>query len=80
MYQVEISNQVDQGQDPEVIVQQEQEAKDAKAAEIQAQVMAYQAAQQTQLQNGGAGPVADIEIMKIVNEHAGQFEVIFKQD
>lgn len=80
MYQIKIINQIDQSQDPEVITQQEQEAKDAKHAEIQAQVNAYQIKQQHQLQHGGAGPVAEVEIMKIVNEHAGQFEVIFKQD
>lgn len=46
-----------------------------KTQEIQAKVDAYIAAQQHQLQHGGAGPVADFDIMKIVNEYQGQFEV-----
>lgn len=64
----------------EEIASEEQALKDAKAAEVQAKVDAYKAAQQHQLENGGAGPVAEFEIMKIVNEHNGQFEVVFKQD
>jgi hypothetical protein len=49
---------------------------EAKQAEISAKVAAYQVAQAHQLANGGPGPVADYEIMAIVNEHAGQFQVI----
>lgn len=64
----------------EEIASEEQALKDSKVAEVQAKVDAYKAAQQHQLQHGGPGPVAEFEIMKIVNEHNGQFEVVFKQD
>ena len=36
---------------------------------------AYKLAQQQQLEYGGAGPVADFETMKIVNEHNSIFEI-----
>jgi hypothetical protein len=49
---------------------------EAKQAEISAKVAAYQAAQAHQLQHGGPGPVADYDIMAIVNEHSGEFQVI----
>jgi hypothetical protein len=52
---------------------------EAKQAEITAKVAAYQAAQEHQLQNGGPGPVADYDIMAIVNEHSGEFQVIVKE-
>jgi hypothetical protein len=52
----------------------------SKQAEISAKVAAYQAAQAHQLQHGGPGPVADYEIMAIVNEHNGEFQVIAKQE
>jgi hypothetical protein len=52
----------------------------SKQAEITAKVSAYQAAQAHQLQNGGPGPVADYDIMEIVNEHNGEFEVISKPE
>jgi len=29
---------------------------------------------------GGAGPVADFETMKIVNEYNGQFEIVFEEE
>jgi hypothetical protein len=51
----------------------------SKAAEIQAKVDAYEAAKENQRQNGGPGPVADFEIMKICNEYNCQFEVVFKE-
>lgn len=51
---------------------------DTKTAEIQAEIDAYEAAKKAQFQNGGPGPVADFEIMKIVNEYSGQFEVIIE--
>ena len=90
MYQVKILNTVQSQEWDEVsetmvdrdaatVAAEEQALKDAKAAEIQPKVDAYIAAQQAQLQNGGPGPVADIEIMKIVNEHNGQFKVVFKE-
>lgn len=61
------------------IAAEEQALKDAKAAEIQAKVDAYEAAKEYQRQNGGPGPVADFEIMKICNEHNCEFEVIFEE-
>jgi hypothetical protein len=51
----------------------------SKQAEITAKVEAYKAAQLYQLQHGGPGPVADIDIMVIVNEHNGEFQVVVKQ-
>ena len=49
---------------------------EAKQAEISAKVAAYQAAQDHQLANGGPGPVAEHDIMIIVNEHSAEFEVV----
>ena len=51
---------------------------DTKTAEIQAEIDVYLAAQEYQRKHGGAGPVADFETMKIVNEYSGQFEVIIE--
>ena len=48
----------------------------SKQAEILAKVAAYQAAQAHQLEHGGPGPVADYDIMSIVNEHNGEFEIV----
>ena len=48
----------------------------SKQAEIAAKIAAYKTAQAHQLQHGGPGPVAEHEIMVIVNEHNGEFEVI----
>jgi len=47
-----------------------------KRAEVQSKVDLYEAAKMNQLENGGAGPVASFETMKICNEHSGEFEVI----
>jgi hypothetical protein len=91
MHKIEIHNTVEkyiidqetleaQPRSAEIIAAEEQALKDAKAAEIQSKVDAYKAAQQHQLQHGGPGPSAEFEIMKIVNEHNGQFEVIFKEN
>ncbi len=52
---------------------------EAKQAEISAKVATYTAAQAHQLQHGGPGPVADYDIMEIVNEHNGEFQVVAKQ-
>lgn len=49
-----------------------------KINEIQSKIDIYKIAQQHQLQHGGPGPVTDIEIMQIVNEHNGEFEVIIE--
>jgi hypothetical protein len=51
----------------------------SKQAEVAAKVAAYQAAQAHQLEHGGPGPVADYDIMEIVNEHNGEFQVVAKQ-
>lgn len=91
MYQVEINDEVQAqmwdeatqtfvDRPAEEVQQERQAALDAKTAEIQAKVDAYKAAQLYQRQHGGPGPVADFEIMKITNEHAGQFEVVFKSN
>jgi hypothetical protein len=53
---------------------------EAKQAEISAKVAAYQAAQANQLANGGPGPVAEHDIMVIVNEHSAEFEVTAKPE
>ena len=50
-----------------------------KQTEVAAKVAAYQAAQAHQIEHGGPGPVADYEIMAIVNEHAGQFQIVVKE-
>ena len=60
------------------IAQEEADIKEAKRVEVQVKVDAYEAAKAHQLVNGGAGPVAEHEIMVICNEHSGQFEVVFK--
>lgn len=57
----------------EVILQEKED-------EVQAKVDAYADAIANQLENGGPGPVAEFEIMKIVNEHEGEFEIIFKEE
>jgi len=51
----------------------------SKQAEVAAKVAAYQADQAHQLQHGGPGPVADYDIMAIVNEHNGEFQVVARQ-
>lgn len=88
MYQVKIENTVeDKIKDGNVWVDKTQQQIDleklalvsSKENEIQSKVDAYIAAQQAQLQNGGPGPVGDFDTMKIVNEHNGQFEVVFKE-
>ncbi len=51
----------------------------SKQAEVAAKIAAYQAAQAYQLEYGGPGPVADYEVMSIVNEHNGEFEVVVEE-
>lgn len=63
----------------EEIAAEEQALKDEKYAEIQAKVNAYESAKEFQTKNGGPGPVADFEIMKICNEHNCEFEIVFKE-
>ena len=52
----------------------------SKEQELASKIAAYQAAQAHQLEHGGPGPVADYEVMSIVNEHDGQFQVVAKQE
>jgi len=52
----------------------------SKQSDISEQIAAYKAAQAHQLQHGGPGPVAGYEIMSIVNEHNGEFEVVVKEE
>lgn len=42
---------------------------------IEEKLSQYKKDQKKQLKNGGVGPVADFEIMKIVNEHKGKFDL-----
>ena len=49
-------------------------------SEIEQKIEQYKNAQEYQLQHGGPGPVADEEIMKIVNEHNSIFSVIVERD
>ena len=52
---------------------------DAKQIEIAQKIEAYRAAQAHQLEHGGPGPVADYDVMSIVNEHNGEFQVVVKE-
>lgn len=65
MYQVKIKNR--------------DKTLEERISEIQSQVDSYKAAQEYQSEHGGPGPVADYEIMAIVNEHEGNFEVILPE-
>ena len=51
-----------------------------KTKQTQAEVDIYKTKQEYQKKHGGPGPVATEEIMKIVNEYNGQFEVVFKEE
>ena len=51
-----------------------------KKTQVQIKIQEYKTQQLNQLQNGGPGPVADYEIMKIVNEHNSEFEVEVKEE
>lgn len=64
----------------EEIQDEESTALSDKASEVQQQIDDYITARDHQLANGGPGPVAEVEIMKIVNEFNGQFEVVFKEN
>ena len=90
MYQIEIRNRVQKEiyddetgeatpREPSVIEQEEQSLIQAEKDKIQARVDTYKQAQEHQKIHGGAGPSADFVTMKIVNEHNGQFEVVFKE-
>ena len=90
MYEIKITNTVEKEEfdettkdmvekDSLVIDQEEQALIDEKFNEIKAKVDKYKDAQEHQRKHGGAGPVADFEIMKIVNEHSGKFEIVFEE-
>jgi hypothetical protein len=42
---------------------------------IDDKIKAYRAAQKKQILSGGPGPVADFDILKIVNEFDGKYEI-----
>jgi hypothetical protein len=63
-----------------IIEVQTPEELEIKQVEISSKVAAYQASQAHQLKHGGPGPVADYDIMAIVNEHNGEFQIIIKQE
>jgi hypothetical protein len=52
------------------------EEKEEKELEISQKIQQYKAAQQYQLEFGGPGPVAEYDIMEIVNEHGDLFDVV----
>lgn len=62
-----------------IILVNNQIEKDAKEIEISEKILAYKAAQEYQVQNGGPGPVADYDVMEIVNEHNDMFSVIIRE-
>ena len=91
MYEIKITNTVEKEEfdettkamverDTLVIGQEEQTLIDEKFNEIKAKVDKYKAAQEYQRKHGGAGPVADFETMKIVNEYNGKFEIVFEEE
>jgi len=91
MYEVKIKNTVQKQEydetteamvdrDSLVIGQEEQILIDEKFNEIKAKVDKYKDAQEYQKNNGGPGPVADFETMKIVNEYNGKFEIVFEEE
>lgn len=49
-------------------------------AQINQKILEYKAAQIFQIEHGGPGPVAEEEIMKIVNEHNGEFQIDLPDD
>jgi hypothetical protein len=49
--------------------------KQEKEIELITKITSYKLAQSKQLEEGGPGPVASFEVMVIVNEHNGNFEV-----
>jgi hypothetical protein len=52
------------------------EEKEEKELEISQKIQQYKTAQQYQLEFGGPGPVAEYDIMEIVNEHGDLFDVV----
>jgi hypothetical protein len=59
---------------------EEQALIDAKIAEVQAEIDAYQAEINRQLTEGGRGPRGTFQAIEIVKVHQGQFEVVFKSN
>ena len=64
----------------EEIAAEKQAMIDAKIAEIQAKINAYEAGKQYQMENGGPAPVAEEEIMCICNECGCNFQVIWDDE
>ena len=91
MYQIKIQNTVEKQyfdeennevveRDAAVVAQEESNLLQVEADKTQVKVDTYKATQENQKNNGGPGPVADFVTMKIVNEHNGQFEVVFEEE
>ena len=60
----------------QVIFDNRDKTTEERTAEVQSKIDQYKAAQIFQLEHGGPGPVAEYEIMSIVNDHSGEFEII----
>lgn len=77
-YKVEIPDSVDRyDKTIELITKERQDLLQQKKEKTQEKIDTYLAAQEYQKQNGGPGPTADFEIMKIVNEHDCEFVVVW---
>jgi hypothetical protein len=53
-----------------------QQEKEQKEQIVSQKIQQYKAAQQYQLEFGGPGPVAEYDIMEIVNEYDDLFDVV----
>jgi hypothetical protein len=62
------------------IIEIEEDKVEEKTQELNAKISAYIIAQQYQLIHGGPGPVAEFDVMKIVSEHNGEFQVVYTPD
>jgi hypothetical protein len=62
----------------EEIAEERQALLDAKRAEILTKISNYRQQQKRQLEKGGPGPSAEFDIMKIVNEHNGEFIIVWE--
>jgi hypothetical protein len=78
-YVIKIPDTVEtEGKTLEEIAQERESILDAKRAEVLAKISMYKQQQQRQLMKGGPGPSADFETMKIVNEHNGEFIIVWR--
>lgn len=73
-YVIRIPDTVDRYDKPFKQIAEERNAiLEKKKKEVQDKIDAYTKAQEEQKEDGGPGPTADFDIMKIVNEYNGQF-------